>query len=108
MKPLPKFIAIAIIVGVAVVGGKTAFSLLPKSEPTPVAVTPVAPVAVPAETSTAGIDAQAKAAEAVRAAKEAAQVTNVTPAPVTAAPPSGLTQPGSADAGLANILGTKK
>ena len=100
MKPLPKFIAVAVIVGVVVVGGKYAFSLLPKSEPAP---TPAVAIPVPAEKSDAG-----QAAIVVTPTPTPAGPPAVVPAPVTNAAPAGLTQPGTADAGLANILGTKK
>ena len=95
MKPLPKFIAVAAIVGLVVVGGKFAFSLLPKSEPA-VEAKPAAVVSVPAESSPAG--------QAAIAATPPVQA----PAPAQGAPAPVLTPAAPVDAGLANVLGNKK
>lgn len=103
MKPLPKFLIIGAIVGGVGFGVSTWLSSRPKAPE----VVKEAPTQVPPEAS-----AQGQAA--VEQAKVAPTPTPQAPAPTAAAPapapaegaPVGLTP--ARDAGLANVLGSKK
>ena len=99
MKPLPKFLIIGALVGGVVFGFSTWWSSRP---PAPVVVKE-AVVQVPAETSAQGQAAVEQAKAPVVAAPPPVQAP--TPAPAVGAP-AGLTP--ARDAGLANVLGSKK
>lgn len=90
MKPLPKALLIAIIVGAPI----AAYVKFAPSKPAAPVVSPIAPVAVPAEAASpvASVQAEAPVAPAVPAA----------PAPVSQ--PSGLTPASGQDAGIAAVL----
>lgn len=96
MKPAPRFIVIALIVGGVVVAGKFGLAMLPQKAEAPQVAAP-APVTVPAE----GSQPTSPPSTATPPVAEAQ------PAPAPAPAPT-LTPAAPTDAGLANVLGAGK